>query len=123
MRTVVADRVKETTTTTGTGTFNLGGTSTGYQTFVAGIGSGKRTYYAAFAGSEWEVGIGLITSGSPDTLTRARVLASSNAGALVNFSAGSKDVWSDLPASLINSFIPVSGIGKVLALHRGWALP
>lgn len=91
----LADRVKETTTSTGTGTINLGGAQTGYRTFVSGIGTTNQTDYviADQNGANWEVGAGVVTSGSPDTLTRATVYASSNAGALVNFTAGTKDVF------------------------------
>lgn len=95
---VVADRVKETTTTTGTGTITLAGAATGYQSFSV-IGNGNTTYYtiAGQTGSEWEVGLGTYTS-SGTTLSRDTVLASSNSGSLVNFSAGTKDVWCDYPA-------------------------
>lgn len=98
MALVVADRVKETTTTTGTGTVTLDGASSGYQSFAA-IGNGNTTYYtiAGQTGSEWEVGIGTYTS-SGTTLSRDVVLASSNSGALVNFSAGAKDVFVTYPA-------------------------
>lgn len=98
MALVLADRVKETTTTTGTGTVTLAGAATGFQSFAA-IGNGNTTYYAIVGqtGSEWEVGIGTYTS-SGTTLSRDTVLASSNAGSLVSFSAGTKDVWCDYPA-------------------------
>lgn len=98
MALVVADRVKETTTTTGTGTVTLGGAVTGYQSFAA-IGNGNVTYYtiAGQGTSEWEVGIGTYTS-SGTTLSRTTVLASSNSGLLVNFSAGTKDVFVTYPA-------------------------
>lgn len=96
---VLADRVKETTTTTGTGTVTLLGASTGYQSFSA-IGDGNTTYYtiAGQTGSEWEVGIGTYTS-SGTTLSRTTVLSSSNSGSLVNFSAGTKDVFVTQPSS------------------------
>jgi len=95
---VLADRVRETTTTTGTGTVTLAGAVTGFQTFSA-IGNGNTTYYtiAGVGTSEWEVGIGTYTS-SGTTLSRTTVLASSNSGSLVNFSAGTKDVFCDYPA-------------------------
>lgn len=95
---VLADRVKETTTTTGTGTVTLLGAVTAYQSFSA-IGNGNTTYYtiAGQTGSEWEVGIGTYTS-SGTTLSRDTVLASSNSGSLVSFSVGTKDVWCDYPA-------------------------
>ncbi len=95
---VLADRVRETTTTTGTGTVTLAGAVTGFQTFAA-IGNGNTTYYtiAGQGTAEWEVGIGTYTSAGT-TLARNTVLASSNAGSLVNFSAGTKDVFCDYPA-------------------------
>jgi hypothetical protein len=95
---VLKDRVKETTTTTGTGTITLAGAVTGYQSFSA-IGNTNNTYYtiAGQGTAEWEVGIGTYTS-SGTTLSRDTVLASSNSGSLVNFSAGTKDVFCDYPA-------------------------
>jgi len=98
MALVVADRVKETTTTAGTGTVTLLGASIGYQSFAA-IGNGNETYYtiAGQTSNEWEVGIGTYTS-SGTTLSRTTVLASSNSGSLVNFSAGTKDVFVTYPA-------------------------
>lgn len=95
---VLADRVRETTTTTGTGTVTLAGAVLGFQTFSA-IGNGNTTYYtiAGQGTSEWEVGIGTYTA-SGTTLSRTTVLASSNSGSLVNFSAGTKDVFCDYPA-------------------------
>jgi hypothetical protein len=95
---VVADRVKETTTTAGTGTVTLAGATAGFQSFAA-IGNGNTTYYtiAHTTASEWEVGIGTYTS-SGTTLTRTTVLSSSNSGSLVNFSAGTKNVFVTYPA-------------------------
>ena len=95
---VLADRVRETTTTTGTGSVTLGGAVTGFQTFAA-IGDANTTYYtiAGQGTSEWEVGIGTYTS-SGTTLARNTVLSSSNSGSLVNFSSGTKDVFCDYPA-------------------------
>ena len=101
---MLADRVKETTTTTGTGTVNLGGAATGgYQTFVAGIGTGNLCYYCIqlTSANEWEVGIGTVTDAATDTLSRDTVLSSSNGGVLVNFSSGTKDVFCTSPASLM----------------------
>lgn len=94
----VADRVRDTTTTTGTGTITLSGTPpTGYQSFSA-VGNGNTTYYTINAGSQWEVGIGTYSGAGP-TLSRDTVLASSNSGSLVDFAAGTKDVFCDYPAS------------------------
>ena len=101
MALVLNDRVKETTTTTGTGTINLGGAATGFETFVAGIGNSNTTYYciAGQGTTEFEVGIGTVTDASPDTLSRTTILSSSNSDSAVNFSAGTKDVFCTLPAS------------------------
>ncbi|CAB4121365.1 hypothetical protein UFOVP12_22 [uncultured Caudovirales phage] len=98
MALVLADRVKETTATTGTGTITLAGAVTGYQSFSA-IGNGNTTYYviAGQGTSEWEVGIGTYT-GSGTTLSRTTILASSNAGSLVSFSSGTKDVFVTYPS-------------------------
>jgi hypothetical protein len=90
MALVVKDRVKETTTTTGTGTLTLSGAAAGFETFSNSIGNGNTTWYAIVGGSEWEVGLGTVAAG---TLARTTVLESSNADALVNFSAGTKDVF------------------------------
>ena len=98
MALVLADRIRETTTTAGTGTITLAGAVTGYRSFAT-IGNGNTTYYT-IAGqntSEWEVGIGTYTSAGT-TLSRTTVLASSNAGSLVTFSAGTKDVFVTYPA-------------------------
>ena len=99
MALVLADRVKETTTTTGTGTVTLAGASTGFQSFAA-VGNANTTYYtiADQTGSNWEVGIGTYTS-SGTTLSRTTVLSSSNSGSLVNFPAGTKDVFVTYPSS------------------------
>jgi hypothetical protein len=98
MALVVKDRVRETTTTTGTGTVTLAGAVTGFQSFSA-IGNGNTTFYtiAGQGTTEWEVGIGTYTS-SGTTLSRTTVLSSSNSGSLVNFSAGTKDVFVTYPA-------------------------
>jgi hypothetical protein len=97
MALVVKDRVQETTTTTGTGTLTLLGAVTGYQSFSV-IGNGNTTYYTiSSTSSEWEVGIGTYTSAGT-TLARTTVLASSNAGAAVNLSAGTKNVFVTYPA-------------------------
>jgi len=96
MALVVKDRVQETTTTTGTGTITLAGAVTGFQSFSV-IGNSNTTYYVIAAGSEFEVGIGTYTS-LYTTLSRTTVLESSNAGSLVNFSAGVKNVFCTYPA-------------------------
>ena len=97
---VIADLVRDTSATTGTGTVTLDNAPpTGYQAFSA-IGDGNSTYYAISMGGSWEVGIGTYTA-SGTTLSRTTVLASSNAGSLVSFSAGSKTVICGLPAERV----------------------
>jgi hypothetical protein len=99
MALVLKDRVKETTTTTGTGTVTLAGAAAGFQSFVV-IGDGNQTFYAivdATSGA-WEVGVGTYTA-SGTTLSRTTVVSSSNAGSLVSFGAGSKDVFVTYPSS------------------------
>jgi hypothetical protein len=98
MALVVRDRVKQFSTTSGTGTLTLGSTPNGFQPFST-IGDGNTTYYTIVNGStgDFEVGIGTYTL-SGDTLSRDTVLASSNSGSLVNFNADSKDVFVVYPA-------------------------
>jgi hypothetical protein len=99
MALILKDRVKETTTTTGTSSFVLGGAVTGYQDFSSAIGNANTTYYAVYllGGTEWEVGIGTYAT-SGNTLARTTILASSNAGSIVTFSSGTKQIWCDYPA-------------------------
>ena len=101
MALVLNDRVKETTTTTGTGTINLGGAQTNFETFVAGIGNSNTTYYAIVhrSNAEFEIGLGTITDSSTDTLARNTIISSSNSDSAVDFSAGTKDVFCTMPAS------------------------
>jgi len=100
MALVVNDRVKETSTTTGTGTFSLAGASLGFETFVAGIGNTNTTYYTIVnEDGAFEVGIGTVTDATPDTLSRDTILSSSNSDSAVDFAAGTKDVFCTLPAS------------------------
>lgn len=94
----IADRVRETTTTTGTGTVNLEGAVTGFQLFSAAFSTGTVVYYCISDGTNWEIGYGAVTTGSPWTLARTVVLQSTNADALVDFAAGSKDVFCTMPA-------------------------
>jgi len=95
MALIVKDRVKETTTTTGTGTVSLAGASAGFQSFAA-IGNGNTTYYAITSGSKYEVGLGTYTS-SGTTLSRTTVLESSNSGGKITLS-GTSDVFCTYPA-------------------------
>ena len=115
---VLADRVKETTTTAGTGTVTLLGASTGYQSFAV-IGNANTTYYtiAGQTGSEWEVGLGTYTS-SGTTLARTTVLANS-AGTqptALTFSAGTKDVFVTYPAGeAVTQDDPATLLSKTLS--------
>lgn len=95
-----AERVKETTATTGTGTLTLDGAVSGYQSFENGIGDGNEAFYSIEDGAGgWEVGKGTVSVGSASTtLTRTVILDSSNGGAAVNFGAGDKDVFVTDPA-------------------------
>jgi len=113
MALIVNDRVKENSTTTGTGTFNLDGAVTGFDTFVAGIGDTNTTYYAIFlqGSTEWEVGLGTVTDAATDTLARTTVITSSNSDSAVNFSAGTKDVFCTLPATKVSK--PVTAPSKL----------
>jgi len=98
MALVLKDRVKETSTTAGTGTLTLAGAVSGFQSFAA-VGNGNTTYYAIADSitGDWEVGIGTYTS-SGTTLSRTTVLSSSNGGALVSFAANPKDVFVTYPS-------------------------
>lgn len=96
MALVIADRVQETTNTTGTGTLTLAGALSGYQTFLSGIGNSNTTYYTIVSGTDWEVGIGTYTS-SGNTFSRDTILASSNSNTAITVSAGAI-VFGDYPA-------------------------
>jgi len=100
MALVINDRVKETTTTTGTGAVSLAGAVTGFETFAAGVGNSNTTYYciAHQDQAEFEVGLGTLDGDSSD-LTRTTVISSSNSDSAVNFSSGTKDVFCTIPAS------------------------
>jgi hypothetical protein len=100
MALVINDRVKETTTTTGTGAVSLAGAVTGFETFAAGVGNSNTTYYAIVhqTANEFEVGLGTLDGDSSD-LTRTTVISSSNSDSAVDFAAGTKDVFCTIPAS------------------------
>jgi|DEB0MinimDraft_12_1074336.scaffolds.fasta_scaffold06454_6 hypothetical protein len=101
MALVLNDRVKETSSTTGTGTLDLAGAVQDFEGFVAGIGNTNETYYSIVntGTGEFEVGRGTVTDAATDTLSREEVFSSSNSDNLVDFSAGTKDVFCTLPAS------------------------
>ena len=98
---VINDRVKETTSTTGTGNITLAGAATGFQSFSSGIGSSNSTYYTIALGNQFEVGIGTLTNAT--TFTRDSIITSTNSNTAVNFSAGIKDIFCTLPAVLTPS--------------------
>jgi hypothetical protein len=106
MALVLADRVLETTTSTGSGTITLAGAEPGYQSFSV-VGNGNQTYYTIAGDVEWEVGIGTYTS-SGTTLSRDTVLSSSDSGNKVTFSAGQKKVFVTYPSEKSVNF-DVSG--------------
>ena len=122
MALVINDRVKESSTTTGVGTFDLDGVVSGFEGFVAGIGTGNTTYYTIFnqGTTEWEVGRGTVTDATPDTLARTTVISSSNGDAAVNFTSGTKDVFCTLPASKA-VYLDASG-NTVNAAGQGFAI-
>jgi hypothetical protein len=99
MALVINDRVKETSTTTGTGDFTLAGAVTDFESFNSGVGTDNTTYYAIVnpGQNEWEVGLGTLSAST--TLQRTTIISSSNSDAAVTFTSGSKDVFCTLPAS------------------------
>jgi hypothetical protein len=100
MALILKDRVKETSSTTGTGTLDLDGAVAGFEGFVSAVGNGNTCYYAIqdANGADWEVGVGTITDATPDTLARNTILASSNADSVVTLSAGEHAVFLTYPA-------------------------
>jgi hypothetical protein len=121
MALVINDRVRETTTVTGTGSATLLGAVTGYQSFSV-IGNGNTTYYtiADQGGPNWEVGLGTWSTGG--TLARTTVLASSNSGSLVNFTTGTKDVFVTYPSenAIYNNGTSIVGpTGSSVAVANG----
>ena len=127
----INDRVKVTSTTTGTGAFTLGAASNGFVAFGISIGSLNTTYYT-IAGSgtnQWEVGVGTLNNNST-VLTRTTLISSSSvvnaAYAVVDFSAGTKDVFCTLPASkavyLDANGVPVGAASNGFAVAMAIAL-
>jgi hypothetical protein len=121
MALVINDRVKVTSTTTGTGAMALGTAVTGFETFAQGIGNNNTTYYCIFnqGTNEFEVGLGTL-DGTSANLTRTTVISSSNSDAAVNFTSGTKDVFCTLPASK-SVYLDASGT-PVGAASAGFAL-
>ena len=96
MALIVADRVKETTTTTGTSTYTLAGAVDGFQSFAA-VGNRNTTYYACTDGTDYEVGVGSYTA-SGTTLTRVSIIESSNSDQAVDWVSGEKEIFVTVPA-------------------------
>ena len=96
---ILADRVQETTTTTGTGTVTLNGAVTQYRSFSSAVGANNTTYYAIIDGNgtAWEVGLGTIGSGGT-TLVRTTILSSSNSNLVISLSASTHSIFGDFPA-------------------------
>jgi hypothetical protein len=90
-------RVKETSVSTGSGTIDLDGAVSGFRTFVSAFGTAGKCYYTIIHGTAWEQGIGTVTAGSPDTISRDICLGSSSADALLTLGAGTKTVFCDAP--------------------------
>lgn len=114
-----SDRVKETTTTTGTGTVTLAGAVSQFQNFQTAFPVGAYVQYAIVgqSGTEWEVGLGTLVTTT--TLSRDTVRSSSDANALVNFSAGTKDVF----ATVTGKHLDNAGLGMQIAMARAWGMP
>ena len=102
MALVLKDRVKETTTTTGTGTYTLAGAVSGFEAFSE-IGNSNTTYYCCTDGTDFEVGIGTYTA-SGTTLARTTILQSSNSDAAVNWTSGTRTIFCTQPAEKAVSF-------------------
>ena len=98
MALVISDRVKETTTTTGTGTYTLGGAVAGFETFTTNLSNSDTTYYCCTDGTDFEVGLGTFTS-SGTTLARTTVISSSNSNNAVSWSSGTRTLFCTLPAT------------------------
>lgn len=111
-----ADMVMETTVTSGTGTYNLDGAATGFQSFVSGVGSGSQVYYCCTNDTDWEVGIGTVTDSTPDTLSRDTILNSSNSGSAVSWDSVSRKIFLVNPAANI---VDTAELATVMAIALG----
>lgn len=96
---IVADRVRETSTTTGTGSYTLAGAVSGFRAFASVAVNADTVFYAATGGADWEVGLG--TFGTGNVLARTTILSSSNSGAAVNWPSGTREVFLTVPAAQI----------------------
>jgi hypothetical protein len=97
MSLIVADRVQETTNTTGTGAYTLGGAVAGFQTFASVASDADTAYYAITDNADFEVGLGTYASGA-GTITRTTVFSSSNSNNAVNWGIGTKNIFLTYPA-------------------------
>ena len=103
---LVADRVFETTTTQGTGTLSLAGAQSGFRAFQDAFANGDEVFYLIEqVDTAWEVGRGVFTLGTPDTLSRAQVLSSSAGGGAIGFGPGAKNVVAVTPGAELNQLL------------------
>lgn len=107
---VFYDRVKETSTTTGTGTYTLAGASAGFQSFAI-VGNGNSCYYCATDAANWEIGLGTYTLAGT-LLSRDRILASSNSNNAVNWAAGTRDIFLVMPAENVSKVDAVTEVAQ-----------
>lgn len=113
----IADRVKETTTTTGTGTYSLAGAAAGYRAFSSAFTTADTVDYCCEDGTDWEVGTGTLTTGTPWTLARTTIHASSNTGAAVSWGAGTRNIFCTARANLVMQgentiWVPAGGMSQ-----------
>ena len=124
MALIIADRVKETSSTNGASNITLSGAVTGFQSFSSAIGIGNTCYYVIENpnAGEWEVGIGTISDAT--TLIRTTILKSSNSNSVVTFTSGTKNVFVSFPADQIADLATLDGIesltNKTLSTNTTW---
>ena len=109
----IADRVQETSASTGTGNFSLSGASSGYRSFNTAFGTNCRFWYSIVSSTGWEIGIGYLTDST--TLVREKILESTNSDFLVDFSSGTKQVFCTQPSIAMNN----TSRGRAYASGRG----
>ena len=113
---LVADRVKETSATTGSSNITLLGAVAQFQSFTSAFGTGRRFYYAIIDGNnvDWETGEGYLSTSSSGVMIREAPMQSSNSGNLIALSANTHSVFSTISADLLEDFT-----GKIYCLSRG----
>jgi hypothetical protein len=124
MALTISDRIKETSNTTGTGTYTLAGAVTGFETFTANLSNSDTTYYCCTDNTDFEVGLGTFTT-SGTTLARTTILASSNSNNAVSWGAGTRTLFCTLPAAK-TVFLDASGnttIGGVVTIGSQLIMP